>query len=75
MNKILEKCLLELNKSEPNISYLKGTIETLIEMSGGISQSVPMAKASIVPGIIQTVDLDDDDILNKYENGKIGQIN
>lgn len=32
--KILQKILEELNKEIPSIDYLKGMVETLIEMSG-----------------------------------------
>ena len=31
--KILQKCVDALNEKEPNISYIKGMLETLIEMS------------------------------------------
>ncbi len=31
---ILQKCLTELQKAEPDISYLRGMLETLIEISG-----------------------------------------
>lgn len=33
--KILQKCLEELKKETPDLSYLRGTLETLIEMAGG----------------------------------------
>lgn len=32
INTTLRKCLVELEKAEPNISYVRGMIETLIEM-------------------------------------------
>lgn len=31
--KILQKCVEELNKEQPNLSYIKGMLETLIEMT------------------------------------------
>lgn len=34
--KILQKCLEELKKETPDLSYLRGTLETLIEISGGV---------------------------------------
>ena len=43
--KILQKCIDELNKENPDLSYLKGMLETLSEMS---EQSVsPAYPASI----------------------------
>ena len=32
--KILQKILEELNKEKPSIDYMKGMVETLMEMSG-----------------------------------------
>ena len=32
--KILQKCVDELNKEQPNIPYIKGILETLIEVTG-----------------------------------------
>jgi len=38
--KILQKILEELQKEKPSIDYMKGMVETLIEMSGG--ESLPI---------------------------------
>ncbi len=45
--KILSKCVEELNKPEPNLSYIKGMLETVIEMSDNqpISSYAPLGLA------------------------------
>ena len=80
---ILKKCLEELNKAEPNISYLKGTLETLIEMSGNtptvsngniylpVSNPIPLNN----PSYTTTGKVDEvDEVLAKYNHGKIGNL-
>jgi len=72
--KILTKCLDELNTPTPNISYLKGMLETLIEMSGG------QVKASIMTAeplytLARTDEVKpEDEFLNKYNNGRTGEL-
>lgn len=39
--KILQKCLEELKKDTPDLSYLRGTLETLIEVAGGQVLATP----------------------------------
>ena len=80
---ILKKCLEELNKAEPNISYLKGTLETLIEMSGNNPTVSPpitiipneITNLSQFPNTFCATKVDEvDEVLKKYETGKIGNM-
>lgn len=38
-NKILQKCLDEVNKETPDLSYIKGMLETLLAFSGSVEPS------------------------------------
>lgn len=69
--KILQKCLEELKKDKPDLSYLRGTLETLIEMAGG--QVLP--NAILPPWPIQdSVDKVDEitDVDKEYERKQLG---
>ena len=46
--KLLKKCIDKLNEESPDLSYVKGILETLLELNGG-DTSVPV---SIVPPIL-----------------------
>lgn len=41
--KIIQKCLIALNESEPDISYIRGMLETIVEMS----EERPMAGTTV----------------------------
>ena len=77
---ILRKCLEELNKPEPNISYLKGMLETIVEMSGSVISPanglVSVGQTSLNnPIYTTTAKVDEvDEALYKYNNGKIGRM-
>ena len=45
---ILQKCVEELKKETPNIPYILGTLETLIEMSGNVT-STPINNTYVIP--------------------------
>lgn len=74
--KILEKCLVELNQPQPNISYLKGMLETLVEMSGGSPVAMgTLPVSNILPLKAEAPD-EVDEVLNKYIHaGPVGQLN
>jgi hypothetical protein len=74
---IIQKCLDELNTPQPNISYIKGILETLIVMSGAnittpiIPKVIPVVGSSVSSSII---DDEVDEVLKKYESGKTGKL-
>lgn len=47
-NQILQKCVDELNKTTPDLSYLKGMLETVIAMSSGVANIGSVSLASAV---------------------------
>ena len=74
---ILVKVLNALNENEPNISYIKGMLETVIEMSGS-NPIVEVPKSTFtrsVNGVATKVDEEVDEILLKYNGGKTGSLN
>lgn len=38
---VLKKCLEELGKETPRLDYLRGMIETLVEMQGAVTKNEP----------------------------------
>ena len=79
--KILTKVLEELQKPTPDLSYVRGMIETLIDMSGNIPEIVTTpvnynSKPQFIPGsIITNVDEETNEIVEKYHNGTLGKLN
>lgn len=83
---LLQKCVDELNKETPDISYLKGVLETLIEIEKSNSEKpnsfipsypnyFPNGTGTPLPlSPIVTSKTNEDEILEKYENGSIGTI-
>lgn len=71
---ILQKCVDELKKEKPNVAYILGTLETLIEMSGGAPSSLqfssntpnfPLPVSNGVP-IIRTESISDEEIIPAF---------
>lgn len=57
---ILRKCLEELSKDGPNIDYVRGMIETLIEMNGPLLNPImlsgPGKVTTLTPGVFHTAE-------------------
>ena len=75
---ILSKCVEELKKEQPNISYVLGMLETVIAMSNYPSAVIPTSSVvppppNYVPTIQETTE--EDELLAKYTGGPIGAIN
>lgn len=70
--KILQKILEELHKEKPSIDYMKGAVETLMELSG----TTPMARQDInTLAVTRTETVSDEEaMLQKYEKGQTGRI-
>ena len=60
-NKILQKCLDALNADKPDISYIKGMIETLLALSEGdkvqVKDPVPLAGGPKVVAPPEAIDM------------------
>lgn len=70
---ILKKVLSELDKPEPNLFYIKGMVETLIELSGGllgtaIQYNVPKTTTSVPLPVID-FDSAEEEFAKKYNGG------
>lgn len=48
---ILKKCIAELQKETPDLSYLRGMLETLLEMQGSDSSTSTPTSANIFDGM------------------------
>lgn len=72
--KILQKCLEELKKETPDLSYLRGTLETLIEMAGGEVAITPGNVMPYVSGLHTEVGKVDEitDVDKEYERQQLG---
>ena len=74
---ILLKCIEEIKKDKPNLEYIRGILETIVEMSG--SQVPKSNMPTIQSTYVQTTSLSDEEIaeqalVNKYESGPIGNL-
>lgn len=79
--KVLQKCLAELEKSEPNISYVRGMLETALDMLIGDGQVpmdiVPVSNFSLAKEIIVNLPIvktEEELFAERYANGPIGKI-
>ena len=83
MNKILQKCLDELNQNPHKIEKVIGMLETLIEMNGGDATTIyntpnmTIREVTKHNPVINNVDEAIDDLANSYVSnpGKLGHIN
>lgn len=74
--KILQKCLDELNKEKPDISYVKGMLETLADLSGG-SAGASLAsyyRPAVVSNLSTPADMDEGGILDATARASIETI-
>lgn len=76
---ILQKCLDELKKDEPNIEYIKGMLETLILLSNPLIPIINNTKEQYVTEkvkeLVRTETISDEEIaLEKYNSGLTGRI-
>jgi hypothetical protein len=81
---ILQKCVDELKKDTPNLSYVQGMLETVIEMTAAnIPYSpvqVPYQNQYTIPTSSNVmgsglVDLSDEEVnAQRYESGPLGQL-
>ena len=75
--KILQKILEELNKEKPSIDYMKGMVETLMEISGSIpiTKTLYETTTSEIKGVARTETISDEDIaLQRYNGGLTGKV-
>ncbi len=72
--KILQKVLEELKKDKPSIDYLKGMIETLLEMSGGSVITYEQTIPKNLPTILSTEVDGREEIPDFLKPGPIGNI-
>lgn len=74
---VLSKCVDELKKDTPNIQYVLGMLETIIEMSGG-TRPVDIKSSVVKVPVASVVKADEEEfneVLDKYVGGKTGQLN
>ncbi len=80
---ILKKCVDELNAKEPNISYIKGMLETLIEMSGAtMTAAIPWQAPASTVGYMQVSEvlpksdeeIKQEDLARSYATGPIAEL-
>lgn len=76
---ILNKCLAELNTSEPDISYIRGMLETLIDMGSVNITSQWQKQPSIMEYTTITTSKSDeenaqDELARKYAGGPIAEL-
>ena len=73
---LIKKCLVELDKESPNLSYLKGILESIVELSVREPVVIPYT----LPNINKTIDNSgsglDTSIPNSYvaSTGPIGKL-
>ncbi len=75
-NNILSKCVDELQKKDPNISYVLGMLETIISMSGG--NISPVIRPNILGdiqagvGVIKSdEEIEQERLARQYETGPV----
>ena len=76
---ILQKCIAELEKDKPNLDYIKGILETFVEMSGSIT---PMSTVNTMTHIVKPAavplksdsELAEEEFAAKYANGPVGAL-
>lgn len=66
--KILEKCVEALSKDKPDISYIKGMLETLIELNP------TQTYAKTVEKVAQPRADEETDIEKLYNGGPVGRL-
>ena len=78
---ILAKCIEELKKETPDISYIRGALETLLEMSAQPAvvahQPMPQSIPQQTPNVSTTVQTDEqlqDELYKQYVTGPIGKL-
>lgn len=79
----LSKCVEELKKDTPNISYILGMLETVIEMNGApvYPYAVPSSPISAYPvttaiagsGLVDTL-TDEEIIAQRYAGGRVAEL-
>lgn len=79
--KILQKCVDELGKESPSIEYIKGMLETLIEMDSTVLPTPTIDGITRIPYVKElpvstTVEVDEEfnETAAKYVGGAIGKI-
>lgn len=83
----LSKCVEELKKDNPNISYVLGMLETVIEMNGVTTYPNPQYPSTPYPNIISSypgnmplnttvpyVMTDEEVLAQKYAGGQVGNV-
>lgn len=80
--KILQKCVDELNEEKPDISYLRGTLETLIEMEpkplGNVLFSMASKSSSPITDRVKADEIltdEDKEYGRRMAGGPIGNLN
>ena len=70
---ILNKCIDELKKAEPDLSYIRGMLETLVELSANQIQHVPFRPSTTAINTLENTVADENSpILDAYNTGRTG---
>lgn len=78
--KVLQKCLDELSKTTPDISYVRGMLETSLDMLGGAEPTHILSTAGLNPinapleQIIPSIKTEEELLADSYARGPIGKI-
>lgn len=80
---VIKKCLEALSKESPDLSYVRGMLETFVEMNGEevhpaifVSNNppkTPSASAQVLGKVDEQISPEEDAILKTYANGPIGR--
>ncbi len=68
---ILNKCIAELGKDEPDLSYIRGMLETLVELSGNVAAPISTTHVTTRP---LEVRVDEEPVPEFLSAGPIGRI-
>lgn len=76
--KIIEKCLEELSNKKPNVAYIKGMLEAILEMSPSVNLNsgvIPMMnKQVLVAPELTDEEREANSLAVRYAGGPIGSL-
>lgn len=71
---LLQKCVDELKKDKPDLSYLRGVLETLISLSGAVVTTSPIYNTSTPLASNPIIRADEERIPDAAGIGPIGNL-
>ena len=77
MNEVLKKCIDELAKPAPSVPYVRGMLETLLAMNGGMNisdQSKPFIPPVSMPKYTPPPSTDEGGILDAAAAAKLASV-